>query len=333
MKSARSAWRRLVDVARRADLQDVAFAHHRDARSHRHRLFLVVGDHHAGHADFLDDVDELDLGFFAQLLVERAERLVEQQQLRPLGQAACERDALLLASRQLMGLALGELAELHELEHGLDALGDPVLGHAFALQSERDVLPHRQVREERIRLEHHVDRAVVGRDVGEVAAVEHDAPRGRRLEAREHAQQGRLAAAGGADQREDLALGDVQVDVIHGLVAAEILDHVLDLQKGCCVRCLRMVVGRHGPSLHARQLPPARRRASVASARSPVSETGLERGVQARHRAPDVIAQRVGHGHLLHVGRAHEHGRVVGDLGLDELLRFLVRIGRRRPCS
>ncbi len=52
---------------------------------------------------------------------------------------------------------------------------------------------------------------LVGREVGQVLAVEQDAPGGRRLEAGEHAQQRGLAAARRAEQGEDLALGDVQL--------------------------------------------------------------------------------------------------------------------------
>ena len=155
--------RRFVDVARRADLQEAALAHDGDARGHGHGFFLVVRDHHAGHADLLDDVHQLDLRFLAQLLVQRAQRLVQQQQLRLLGQAARQRHALLLAARQLVRLALGELAQLHQLEHGLDALGDLVLGQAVAPQAEGDVVPHAQVREQRVALEHHVHRPLVRR--------------------------------------------------------------------------------------------------------------------------------------------------------------------------
>ncbi len=57
------------------------------------------------------------------------------------------------------------------------------------------------------------------------------------------------------------------------------------------------------------------------------SQTGLERGVGARHQAPDVVVDRFGHRHLLHLGLAREHGRVVRHFGLDELARFLVRVG------
>jgi hypothetical protein len=43
-------------------------------------------------------IHQLELGFLAQLLVERSERLVEQQQLRPLGERAGKRHALALAA-------------------------------------------------------------------------------------------------------------------------------------------------------------------------------------------------------------------------------------------
>ena len=93
-----AAVRGLVNLARLAGLQDAPFAHHRDARRHAHRFFLVVRHHHAGHADLLDDIDQFQLGLFTQLLVKRRQRFVQQQQLRPLGQTARQRDALLLAA-------------------------------------------------------------------------------------------------------------------------------------------------------------------------------------------------------------------------------------------
>ena len=55
-----------------------------------------MGDHDTGHADFFDDVDQLELGLLTQLLVQRAQRLIEQQQLGAFGQAARQRHALLL---------------------------------------------------------------------------------------------------------------------------------------------------------------------------------------------------------------------------------------------
>ena len=101
--------RRLVDLGRRRHLHDLALVHDGDAVGHGHRLFLVVGDDDEGQAELLLQVHQLELRFLAQLLVERAERLVEQQHLRPLGDRAGQRHALALAAGELVRLALGEL--------------------------------------------------------------------------------------------------------------------------------------------------------------------------------------------------------------------------------
>ena len=49
---------------------------------------------------------QLELRMLAQLAIERAQRLIEQQQLRPLDQRARQRHALALAAGELMRLAL-----------------------------------------------------------------------------------------------------------------------------------------------------------------------------------------------------------------------------------
>ena len=59
-----------------------------------------------GQAEALLDVDQLELGALAQLLVERAQRLVEQQHLGALDDRAGQRHALLLAARELVRAAL-----------------------------------------------------------------------------------------------------------------------------------------------------------------------------------------------------------------------------------
>ena len=83
-----------------------AVVHDPEARAERHRLLLVVRDHDEGDAQALLDVEQLELRVLAQLLVERGQRLVEQQQLRPLHQRARQRDALALAAGELVRLAL-----------------------------------------------------------------------------------------------------------------------------------------------------------------------------------------------------------------------------------
>ena len=65
---------------------------------------------------------ELELHLAAQLEVERAERLVEQQHLGPVDQGPGQRDALLLAAGELGRLAVGQVAQLDQLER-LGGLG------------------------------------------------------------------------------------------------------------------------------------------------------------------------------------------------------------------
>ncbi len=67
----------------------------------RERLFLVVGDEDEGDADLALDLAELQLHLLAQLLVQGAQGLVEQQHLRPADQGAGQGHALALAAGKL----------------------------------------------------------------------------------------------------------------------------------------------------------------------------------------------------------------------------------------
>ena len=73
---------------------------------------------------------QLEPRVFAQLPVERRQRLVEQQHPRPLGERARERDALALAAGELVRLAGAEAVELDQRQHlatraSISAVGMP----------------------------------------------------------------------------------------------------------------------------------------------------------------------------------------------------------------
>ena len=160
--------------------------------------------------------------------VERSERLVEQQHLRLVREGAGERDALLLAAGKL---ARGASAEAGQTDHfqqlvaaaaafgGLDAAD---------AQRELDVLGRRHAAEQRIALEHESDAAPGGRQVGDVAPVEQH-PSGVHVgEAGDHAQQGALAAARGAQQDVELPLASLQRDAVHHRMPGVALGEVLE---------------------------------------------------------------------------------------------------------
>ena len=109
--------RPLVEALRVGQLLVAALVHHGDAIGHRHRLLLVVGHVDERDPDLLLDALELDLHLLAELEVERAEGLVEQQDRRPVDERPRERDALGLAAGDLGRLAALEARQLDELEH------------------------------------------------------------------------------------------------------------------------------------------------------------------------------------------------------------------------
>ena len=108
------------------------------------------------------------------------------------------------------------------------------LGKCLQPQAERHVLVHGHVRVERVVLEHHGHVAVLRRHIVDHLAVDHDLAVGDVLEAGDHAQGGRLAAAGRPDQHHEFLVGDVEIDAAHGLGLVEPLHHIAeqDLRHG-----------------------------------------------------------------------------------------------------
>ena len=72
----------VVDLVRAADLFDLAFVHDDDLVGELHRLLLVVGDQQAGHAQLTVKLIEPATQVLADLRIERAERFVQEQDLR-----------------------------------------------------------------------------------------------------------------------------------------------------------------------------------------------------------------------------------------------------------
>ena len=180
--------RLVVDVPRRADLQDLARRHHRDAVRHGQRLFLVVGDEDEGDAGLVLQPLQLDLHLLAQLEVERRQRLVEQQHLRAAAPARgpAPRAA---AGRRKSGWCGGSSAppsctsfSISATRASTSALGLPSISRPKPIFS-----ADRHVREQRIVLEDGVDRPLERRQRRDVLAVEQDLALGRESRSRRSA--------------------------------------------------------------------------------------------------------------------------------------------------
>ena len=300
--------RALVDLGRRADLLDPPVVEDGDPVAHRERLLLVVRDVQEGDPDRLLDVLELDLHLLAQLQVERAERLVEQQHARPVDERARQRDALTLAAGELARLALAEVGEPHHAERLLGAAAALGAWHALDAQAVLDVLLHAHVREQRVVLEDRVDVPVVGRAPGHVDAAEQDAPRARQLEAGDHAQAGRLARARRPEHREELAAAHVEVDARDRGDVAEALDDPLEPHVE-----LRPVVGAgRGASSPSCPWPSS---PFVRWAPPTIAHELSARGIAGTPaRVPETHEHRY-HGYHDHRGREPEGARAERDRG------------------
>ena len=136
--------------------------------------------------------------------VERAERLVEEERGAPGQEGAQEGDPLAHAPGQLARIGALEVIEAETLEERRRRPARLALRGARALERESGVGQGVAPREQQVGLRH--ERARL--------RAPDDPPRVRLLKPREQLEQGRLPAAGGADDRHGLALRHFQIETV-----------------------------------------------------------------------------------------------------------------------
>jgi hypothetical protein len=119
-----------------------------------------------------------------------------------------------LPAGQLRGLPVQQVVEAQEPRNRRHPFGHLGLADAGDLEVQADVLAHRHVGIKRVVLEHHRDVAFLRRARVDDLAIEQQLAGCDVFQARDHAQHGRLAAAGRADQGHELALRNRQVDPV-----------------------------------------------------------------------------------------------------------------------
>ena len=204
--------RPLPHVGRCADLFDAAGVHHDEAVGERERLVVVVGDEEGGELEPHEQRAQLGDEPLAQRPVERAQRFVEHEEPRLGRERARQRDALLLAARELADAPTLEPGESDQRERGSRARLDVGAGESLHPQPERHVPLHVAVGEQSVVLEHEPEAATVRRHASEVVPVPRDPAAGVGLEAGDGAEQRALAAPTGPEDAHDLAVGHVEVD-------------------------------------------------------------------------------------------------------------------------
>ncbi len=110
----------LVDLPRAPDLLDLAAVHDCDPVGHRKCLVLVVGHVHERRPQLVLDPLQLELHLLAELHVQRAERLVEEECRRLIHERPRQCHPLLLPAGELARpptLVALELDDPQDLEH------------------------------------------------------------------------------------------------------------------------------------------------------------------------------------------------------------------------
>ena len=167
---------------------------------------------HDGRRGAVPEPQQLEVEAFAAERIERAERLVEEEDGGLERQRAGERDPLGGPARQLGRARVGHgRVEADELDQRRDARRAALGRPAGELERIGDVVGGRAPRQETRFLEDQPD-ARIGPD--DRRSVEQGLAAGRFEQAGDDAQERRLAAAVRADERDDPAARDGQVDAV-----------------------------------------------------------------------------------------------------------------------
>lgn len=184
-----------------------------DAIGEQQRFIHVVGHHHYGLALVSPERFDLILQARAGEGVERAQRLIEQQDLRLHGQGARHGNSLSHAARELRRPAICRVRKPYELDVFRDLLATLLLRplRVYGIHGERDVSLHREPGHQRIALEH--DAAVMARG-GNALPLDPNLTGVRSQQSRDRGNQRGLAAAREPDDRDELTRFDGEVHVM-----------------------------------------------------------------------------------------------------------------------
>src|SRR4051794_39289665 len=160
-------------------------------------------------------------------------RLVDEDELRVEEEAARDLEQLLLAARERRGLALRLLPQHREAaQHRLDARRE-IRARRGGDAAEVEIVADAQLREDVAALRHvaHAEaEEPARRRVGDLGAVEDDAPGARREEAEHGLEDGRLARPVRSDDRRDGAARDAEAGAVEDRRLAVAGDQPGDLE-------------------------------------------------------------------------------------------------------
>jgi hypothetical protein len=210
-KEPRNEWclGALVDVHRRPHLKYAAGRHHCDLIGHSERFFLIVCHEDRSHSGLPLECAQFTAELISQVAIEVGERLVQQQHVRFDDECAGQGDALLLPAGERARLSPSLLpAQPDTVQDCLDALFAFGPGNPAGFETERDVLPRGQVREECIVLEYHSRISCLRRQCRHITVAQEYSPCTRCHVTANKFQNRGFSTAGGTEEGEKLTRRD-----------------------------------------------------------------------------------------------------------------------------
>ena len=181
-----------------------------------------------GEPGFLADAPDLRAHFEPQFGVQVRERLVEQQASGPNDQRPGQGDPLLLPAGKLVDRPRGVAFHAHRSQGLGHARPDRLRTGPPFLQAERHVFRDALMRPEGVVLEHHAGVTKVGGEARDVLGAETDTAGIGKIKPGQTAQKGRLSAAAGAEQKENLPRLNGERHPVEGEHLAEAFGYLVD---------------------------------------------------------------------------------------------------------
>ena len=206
--------------------------HNQNAIAHGNGFVLVVGDQNKGRVGFFLQFAEFHLKFFAQVGVQSGEGFVQKENLRFVHQGARQGRPLLLPAGKSRGHFFGEVGDIDEFQHGIDASLDFILGNLLAFEPERHVSENVQVRKKRIILENRIDGTFGRGSIRNDLPVQKHFAGVRFFKTADNAEKRRLSTARRTEKRHELSVLDIDVDAFENGFGTETFIDAANLQIG-----------------------------------------------------------------------------------------------------
>ncbi len=152
----------------------------------------------------------------AEICIQVAERFIEEEDFGLPDNGAAEGHSLALSARKRFGFSVEIGLDAQDLCRLVDARVNIRLAVLPEFQSEREILVDRHVGVEGVVLKDHGDVAIFRRDIVHDLAVDADGASRNIFEPGDHPEHGGFAAAGGADEDDELLVLNRDVDVPDG---------------------------------------------------------------------------------------------------------------------